>query len=131
KFPEVFARDQSGFDAVVGNPPYYAGAWLSSLVGATYRSFLVTHTANGVTGLRGTADLCTYFILSVQRLVRLKGVFGLVVSSTVKEGDSKQVGLSQTVKMGATIFRATDTIKWPGAASVEVVLIWLINGSYA
>lgn len=131
EFPEVFAREQSGFDAVVGNPPYYAGAWLSSLVGATYRSFLVMHIANGVTGLRGTADLCTYFILNIQRLVRLKGVFGLVVSSTVKEGDSKQVGLSQAAKMGATIFRATDTIKWPGAASVEVVLIWLINGSYA
>lgn len=130
QFPEVFSREKPGFDSIVGNPPYYAGAWLTSIFGTAYRSFLVARIANGETGLRGTADLCTYFILKTQQLVRVGGDFGLVVSSTVAEGDSKQVGLAQAVNLGSSIFRASETIKWPGAASVDVVLIWLKNGSF-
>ncbi len=131
EFPEVFNRSEAGFDVVIGNPPYFAGSWLTTLLGATYRSYLVKWIADGVTGLRGTADLCTYFIRRIQKITKDKsGVMGLVLSSSVAEGDSKAVGLSGALNNGAEIFRCSSKIKWPGSASVEIFLVWLIAGQY-
>ena len=36
EFPEVFARENGGFDAVVGNPPFHGGKRISSLYGESY-----------------------------------------------------------------------------------------------
>jgi hypothetical protein len=131
EFPEVFNRPNSGFDVVIGNPPYFAGSWLTTLLGAAYRSYLVKWIAEGVTGLRGTADLCTYFIRRIQKIVKKKsGVMGLVLSSSVAEGDSKAVGLSGALNNGAEIFRCSSKIKWPGSASVEIFLVWLIASEF-
>src|SRR3546814_531830 len=38
QFPEVFFQERPGFDSIIGNHPYYAGAWLGSSLGLTYIS---------------------------------------------------------------------------------------------
>jgi hypothetical protein len=125
EFPEVFERDTPGFDAFVGNPPFFAGAWLKGLVGPVYRDYLVQEVALGKTGLRGTADLCVYFMLRVVPLLRFGGCVGLVLSSTVAEGDSKEVGIQQLIDDGITLYRAIPKFRWPGQANVDVVMLWM------
>jgi hypothetical protein len=131
EFPEVFSAEKAGFSAIMGNPPFYAGAWLTTLLGSGYRDYIVTEIANGVTGLRGTADLCSYFVLRAAKLLQNSGACGLILSSTVTEGDSREVGLSQLTTFGCDIFRASSKLKWPGAASVEVCQVWFLRGSYS
>ena len=75
EFPEVML-DRGGFDAFVGNPPFFAGAWLDTHVGTEYRQHLVSHLANSKTGLRGTADLCAYFTLRASTLTKSKAYLG-------------------------------------------------------
>jgi len=128
EFPEVFTVDAKGkptggFDAIVGNPPFFAGAWLRPLVGPAYREYLVKEIANGITGLRGTADLCAYFLLRSYALLRNGAACGLVLSSTVAEGDSREVGTAQLVGLGAWIYYVRPAFEWPGAATVEVVML--------
>jgi hypothetical protein len=131
EFPEVFGSDPKGFAAIVGNPPFYAGAWLTTLVGASYRQYLVKEIASGSTGLRGTADLCSYFLLRAASLLKHSGTCGLVLSSTVAEGDSREVSLGKLKELGFDIFRASNKTKWPGAASVEIYQVWFLSGNYA
>lgn len=131
EFPEVFARSRQGFDAVIGNPPFYAGAWITSILGSAYREHIVSHIAFGTAGLRGTADLCCYFILRSISIGHAESCTGLILSSSVTEGDSREVGLSQIVNNGAHIYRATGKMDWPGSANVEIVLVWLKNGGFS
>lgn len=122
EFPEVFAR--GGFDAFVGNPPFYAGAWLRTLIGEDYRKLIVAYIASGRTGLRGTADLCVYFLLRTKDLKQPSGLIGLILNNAVCDGDSKAVGISALVE-GRSKLMITPARKWPGAASVSYVSLWL------
>jgi hypothetical protein len=130
EFPEVFSGERNGFDCIVGNPPFYAGAWLTAVFGKEYRKSLVSRIAGGVTGIRGTADLCSYFILRSKMLLRNGGTAGLVLSSTIAEGDSMEVGTKQLCDSGATIYYVQPKFKWPGNANVEVVTLCFYNGEY-
>lgn len=130
EFPEVFSRNNSGFDAIIGNPPFYAGAWITSILGSAYREHIVANIASGTAGLRGTADLCCYFILRSISIGHGESCSGLILSSSVTEGDSREVGLSQVVKNGVQIYRATSKMDWPGSANVEIVLAWLTKGAF-
>ncbi|WBL78783.1 N-6 DNA methylase [Bradyrhizobium xenonodulans] len=55
EFPEVFARDNGGFDTVVGNPPFLAGKRISTEYGDAYRDWLSMLTA----GANVSADIVT------------------------------------------------------------------------
>src|SRR5262249_38958449 len=43
EFPEVFARNNGGFDAIVGNPPFLGGSQISGTSGHSYLSWLLTN----------------------------------------------------------------------------------------
>lgn len=128
EFPEVYER--GGFNAVVGNPPFYAGSWLKSILGEKYRNYLVKNIADGKTGLRGTADLCVYFLLRNSTLISKIGKLGLVMSSSITEGDSLEVGNVALINNNHTIYNATSKMKWPGKASVEIILAWYTKGEF-
>jgi hypothetical protein len=128
EFPEVFER--GGFDGFVGNPPFYAGAWLDTYLGREYRGLLVTNIAGGRRGVRGTADLCVYFILRAISLAKAAGFLGLITTSTAAQGDSCTVGLQHLVTQGVCIYRAVSKLPWPGTASLEVAHIWLSKSAY-
>jgi very-short-patch-repair endonuclease len=115
-------RTKSGFDAIVGNPPFQGGQKITGAIGTDYRNFLVEFLANGQ---RGSADLCAYFFLQANRLTNISGGFGLVATNTIAQGDTREVGLDQLVANGCVIYRAVPSRPWIGAASLEVAYLWL------
>lgn len=116
EFPEVFmASDSRGFDALVGNPPFVGGQKITGLFGTDYRDHLVLYLADA---RRGSADLCAYFFLRAQQVLRPEGTFGLLAVNTIAEGDTRQVGLEAMLRRGVALYAAKPNFEWPGAAAV-------------
>ncbi|WP_030171217.1 Eco57I restriction-modification methylase domain-containing protein [Spirillospora albida] len=118
EFPEVMGR--GGFDAVVGNPPFIGGKKLTGRIGEDVREYIIYWVARNQ---RGSADLCSYFLLRCLDLAPL-GRIGLITTNTIAQGDSKEVGLDQAADQGWDIYRAAKSQPWPGTASLEVSLLW-------
>jgi hypothetical protein len=127
EFPEVFAR-RGGFDAFVGNPPFMGGKKITGTLGDDYREYLVRWLA---AGQRGHADLCAYFFLRAKQLLRRDGIFGLLATNTIAQGDTREVGLDQLSADGVVLPRAVPSRKWPGTASLEVAHVWGRLGGWA
>ncbi len=126
EFPEVSA--QSGFDAIVGNPPFQGGKKISGALGGRYRDYLVEWLAGGV---RGNADLVAYFYLRASQLSRARGGFGLIATNTIAQGDTREVGLDQLVEDGWTVHRAISSEPWPGGANLEMATVWARRDGWA
>jgi hypothetical protein len=126
-FPEVFER--GGFDAVIGNPPFLGGLKLQTATGEAYRDLLVTHLGREVRGIRGTADLVSYFLLRIVGLLDRLGQVGIIATNTLAQGDSRRVGLDQILGDGAQIRRAIKSDRWPSrSAALEYCAVWLTLG---
>jgi len=128
EYPEVFAVEDSarrGFDAIVGNPPFMGGLRLDTAFGERWREYIVESLAGNVRGVRGTADLCAYFFLQGAQLLNKSGVCAFLATNTIAQGDTRTVGLDQICSLGMKIIRANASQKWPGAASIEVSVIWI------
>ncbi|MEG3990817.1 restriction endonuclease [Microcoleus sp. S28C3] len=126
EFPEVFLGEgRGGFDAIVGNPPFMGGWKITGILGTEYRGFLLKRVADGK---KGAADLCAYFFLKGEQILKINASFGLIATNTLTQGDSREVGLDQLVSKRCIIIRAVSSQKWPGNASLEVVKVWLYKG---
>jgi len=128
EFPEVFMEGgRSGFDAIIGNPPFAGGQKLTGNYGAPYRDFLVNVIADG---RKGSADLVSYFFLKAAGLLERGGNFGLIATNTIAQGDTREVGLSHLVGSGNSITRAVSGMPWPGKAGVHVSVAHLHKGKW-
>lgn len=126
EFPEVFGRDNSGFDAFVGNPPFAGkNTLIKSTRDGTLDWLAVTHE-----GSHGNADLVAHFFRRAFNLLRKEGAFGLIATKTIAQGDTRATGLRWICTHGGTIFAAKKRFKWPGQAAVMVSVVWLTNGQY-
>jgi hypothetical protein len=126
EFPEVFAR--GGFDAFVGNPPFMGGQLITLEYGKKYREYLVTVIANQT---KGSADLCTYFLLRATSLLLDGGNAGLIATNTIAEGETRQVGLDQLPHRGVKVRSAITTRPWPGEAVLAVSILWIVRGAWS
>ncbi len=115
EFPEVFGSGKHGFDAIVGNPPFLGGQKITGVSGTKYREYLVEQIASGI---RGSADLVSYFFLKAHSILSHKGCFGLLAVNTIAEGDTRDVGLGMIRKNGGDIYSAYPNEPWPGNANV-------------
>jgi hypothetical protein len=120
-------ESERGFHALIGNPPFMGGQKITGALSTEYRDFLVEWIANGK---RGSADICAYFFLRGQQLLRQDGGLGLLATNTIAQGDTREVGLDQLVAQGCIIPRAVPSRKWPGTASIEVAHVWLRQGNW-
>jgi hypothetical protein len=127
EFPEVFARTKSGFDALVGNPPFMGGQKITGTLGEEYREYLVRWLANGQ---RGSADICAYFFLRGVQLLGQRGQLGSLATNTIAQGDTREVGLDQLLGGSCVIPRAVRSRPWPGTASLEIALVWVRRGTW-
>lgn len=129
EFPEIFMTDDgcSGFSAFIGNPPFMGGVTISNIFGSAYRNYLVGAIAF-VSG--GQADLCAFFFRRVNQLMRGSGTFGLIATNSISQGDTREVGLDQLVRQGMSIYRAIDTARWPGEASIQIAYVWAYSGDW-
>ncbi|RZT32364.1 Eco57I restriction-modification methylase domain-containing protein [Cupriavidus agavae] len=127
EFPEVFALERGGFDAIVGNPPFLGGKRITGVAGTAFRDWLVTHIAEG---RRGSADLVAYFFLRAWTLLHDGCSFGLLAVNTIAEGDTRQVGLEAMVGAGAVIYAAYPNEPWPGKAAVVTSRVHVYKGEW-
>jgi hypothetical protein len=125
EFPEVFDREISGFDAIVGNPPFMGGKNIQGSLGQKYLAYLGDVFSN--TG--GQTDLVAYFFRKSYALLRETGTFGLVSTNTISQGDTRRSGLLQIRRQKGDIYTATRRVKWPGQAAVTVSLIHVLRSS--
>ena len=126
EFPEVFERDNPGFDAFVGNPPFAGGRNLSAATGGIYPKWLQTlHERTS-----GGADLVAHFYRRAFALLRSGGAFGLIATNTISQGDTRASGLRWICEHGGDIYRATKRVKWPGEAAVVVSVVHVTKGEY-
>jgi len=126
EFPEVFGRHNPGFDGIVGNPPFLGGLKVSNLYGMPYFA-LLQHSFSG-TG--HTADLVSYFLRRAFELLRSGGVFGLIATNTVAQGDTRENGLEAIVDLGGEIVRAERRATWPGDAAVVISKVHVMRGAF-
>ncbi|MGK3977765.1 DNA methyltransferase [Sorangium sp. So ce118] len=119
EFPEVFARENPGFDAFMGNPPF---AGKNTLL-ATGGPFVVDWLKTLHEDSHGNADLVAHFFRRAFSLLRRAGTFGLIATNTVAQGDTRGTGLRWIVQHGGIIYAAKRRYKWPGAAAVIVSVV--------
>lgn len=124
EFPEVFARKNDGFDAIVGNPPF---AGKNTIIGGNIKNYLPwLQTLHE--GAHGNADLVAHFFRRAFGLLRAGGVFGLIATNTIGQGDTRASGMTTILSHGGAILRATRRLKWPGEAAVVVSVVHVAKG---
>lgn len=116
EFPEVFIRESSGFDAVVGNPPYLGGTKISGSYSKSYFQWLAESILQG----GDKADLIAYFFRRIFSIIRNGGVMGIISTSSITEGDTRKAALLWVRQGRGQIFRAYKKSIWPGEANVDI-----------
>ena len=125
EFPEVFSRDNPGFDAIVGNPPFAGKNTTIAGNREHYLEWLQTlHT-----GAHGNADLVAHFFRRAFGLIRHGGSFGLIATNTIGQGDTRETGLCAIIASGGSIAHAVKLLKWPGDAQVVVSVVHMQKGA--
>jgi hypothetical protein len=124
EFPEVFDRIQPGFDAFIGNPPFMGGKRISGTLGDSYGKWLTMSNP----GTSGNVDLVAHFYRRVFGLLRDGGVFGLIATNTIAQGDTRRGGLAWLGTHGGEIVNAHRRVKWPGSAAVIVSVVVVTRG---
>ena len=127
EYPEVFDRENPGFDGVVGNPPFLGGKRISTVSGDNYRDWLViAHPA-----ANSNSDLVAHFFRRAFDRLRQSGCCGLIATNTIGQGDTRATGLRWICTHGGTIYAARKRYKWPGQAAVVVSVVWLTKENVA
>jgi hypothetical protein len=119
EFPEVFSRENGGFDAFVGNPPFLGGKNISSMMGNRYLDWLKATFADSA----AQTDLVAYFFQRAFTHLSTRGAFGLIATNTIAQGDTRDTGLRFIRKHNGTIYSATRRLRWPGVAAVIVSVV--------
>lgn len=119
EFPEVFNRENPGFDAIVGNPPF---AGKNTTINGNVEGFTdwlkVAYPES-----HGNADLVAFFFRRAFSLIRRGGAYGLIATNTIAQGDTRSTGLRFICQNGGMIYNATRRYKWPGLAAVVVSVV--------
>ncbi len=124
EFPEVFDRENPGFDAILGNPPFAGKNTTINSNPAGYLDWLKQIHPQS----HGNADLVAHFFRRAFGLIRENGTLGLVATNTIAQGDTRASGLRWICNNGGAIYRAHRRIKWPGEAAVVVSVVHVAKG---
>lgn len=125
EFPEVFDRENPGFDAIVGNPPFAGKNTLINGNRAGYLDWLkMLHPES-----HGNADQVAHFFRRAFGLLREGGAFGLIATNTIGQGDTRSTGLRWICNHGGIIYQARRRLKWPGLAAVVVSHVNVLKAS--
>ncbi len=126
EYPEVFQRENGGFDAIVGNPPFLGNRLWNGAQG-TGLSRIVELVLEVPPG---KIDLCIAFHRRAVDLIRDRGCYGLLATSNIAEGSAIKVGLREIVKRG-DIYFSRKGMPWPGSANVFVAIVCFHKGAWA
>jgi hypothetical protein len=124
EFPEVFVRENGGFDCVVGNPPFLGGSYITRSYGDGYFSYLT----QSYLGCAHHCDYVGYFVRRDFDILRVGAVMGVIATKTIAQGDTREGALHAILGLGGHIIRAQRSFEWPGEASVFVVVLHISKG---
>jgi len=125
EFPEVFSRQNGGFDALVGNPPFLGNRLWKGALGEKLQ-----WQCQMVLGASpGKIDLCVVFHRRAVDLLRTGGCYGMLATSNIAEGSAIEVGLGVIVQQGSIYF-ARKGMPWPGSAAVVVAIVGFFKGEW-
>ncbi|MGF1481825.1 MAG: Eco57I restriction-modification methylase domain-containing protein [Cyanophyceae cyanobacterium] len=127
EFPEVFDRENPGFDAIVGNPPFAGKNTITAGNAEGYLHYLKESYPES----HGNSDLVAYFFRRAFNLSRQSGTLGLIATNTIAQGDTRSTGLRYICKQGGTIYNAKKRQKWTGLAAVVVSVLQIVKGEYS
>ena len=127
EFPEVFERENPGFDAVVGNPPFAGKNTIAAAHPGAYPDWLKQLHAES----HGNSDLVAHFFRRTFNLLREGGTLGLIATNTIGQGDTRSTGLRWICHHGGEIYRVQRRLKWPGDAAVVVSVVHIAKGRYS
>ena len=127
EFPEVFERENPGFDAVVGNPPFAGKNTVAAANAPGYPDWLKHVHAES----HGNADQVAHFFRRAFTLLRRDAAFGLIATNTIAQGDTRSTGLRWICEHGGEIYDARRRVKWPGLAAVVVSVLHVCKGDFA
>jgi hypothetical protein len=125
EFPEVFAREVCGFDAIIGNPPFLGNRLWKSSLGERFQlqcQMILREPP-------GKIDLSVVFLRRASDLLRDRGCFGLLGATNIAEGSAVDVGLGKLVNAG-TIYFARKGMPWPGSANINVAVVCFAKGGW-
>ncbi|WP_141731408.1 Eco57I restriction-modification methylase domain-containing protein [Oligoflexus tunisiensis] len=125
EYPEVFQRENPGFDIIVGNPPFAGKNNLAESNVEGYPKWLqITHPES-----HGNSDIVAHFFRRAFNLIRSNGALGLIATNTIGQGDTRSTGLRWICNHEGQIYDAIRRKKWPGQASVIVSIVHIFKGS--
>lgn len=128
EFPEVFYREDPGFDALIGNPPFIGGRRMRGTLGDVFLNWLACRWPHASMN----ADFCVFFYLEAVQLLRSEGSFGFLGTKTIAQGDTARTGLGYLIqKRGVVIRFALSSFEWPGSAAVVAALVVAQKGTWA
>jgi hypothetical protein len=125
EYPEVFDRENPGFDAIVGNPPFAGKNTISKGNREGFSDWLKSLHEES----HGNADLVAHFFRCAFDLLRRNGASGLIATNTIGQGDTRATGLRWICLHRGTIYAARKRYKWPGQAAVVVSVVWISKGA--
>ncbi len=112
-------------DAIVGNPPFTSGTNIRGELGPAYLTRL-RETFNAV---GGRADYCSYWFRRAHDCLVDGGRAGLVGTSGIRIGSTREASLDYLVANGGVIVNAVSSRIWPGDAAVNVSMVNWVRGS--
>ena len=86
EFPEVFDRENPGFDAIVGNPPF---AGKNTMVGGHRREAISTGSRRSTRNRTATPTSSPTSSAARSTCCATGGTFGLIATNTIGQGDTR------------------------------------------
>lgn len=126
EFPEVFHRENGGFDAFIGNPPFAGSKNLAN----SNRDFFTDYLRLVHPQSAGKCDLCAFFFRHAFNKLRNNSSLGFIATNTISQGDTRESGLYSITQNAGEIYSAIKRKRWPGKAAVIVSLVWISKGCF-
>ncbi|BDA75947.1 hypothetical protein CAL7716_101130 (plasmid) [Calothrix sp. PCC 7716] len=126
EFPEVFDRENSKFDCIIGNPPFAGKNTTINAHAPNYSDWLKEVYPES----HGNSDLVAFFFRWAFEILREGGTLGLIATNTIAQGDTRNTGLRYICQNKGTIYNAQKRVKWVGKAAVVVSIINIFKGGY-
>jgi SAM-dependent methyltransferase len=110
-------------DAIVGNPPFLGDRRIRRELGPDYIRKLQDES-----GADGVVDISCYFFRRAHDRLREGARAGLVATSGIRVGKTREASLDYIVSNGATITNAVSSRTWPGESAVNVSMVNWVKG---
>jgi hypothetical protein len=122
--PRAPEATRLGFDLIVGNPPFVGGKRIATHLGRPYAAKL----RQAFPGVSGNTDLCALFVRRAYENTHPDGAVGLVATSAIAKGATRENGLSAICRDGATLVEVERARPWPGDAAVHISVLHFVKG---